>query len=133
MATLMDDDGAVGCTPAAGEEDARELAELGRRIVRWRKRRGWPRTELAQRLGVTRMRLGHWERGSHMPPLAALLALRRELGVSLDELFTGEPPPSTGLGPGQKSEAREHIARLARLLGLSRDFEGAAAPREKKP
>ena len=118
----------------AGSGSEREIAAgIGRRIARLRERRGWTPTELAKRLGVRRARLASWERGNHTPPLAALLALRRELGVSLDELFTGEPPPSTGLGQGQKLQAREHIARLVQVLGLSRDSDGAAAPREKKP
>ena len=67
------------------------------------------------------MRLGHWERGVHTPPLTALRALRRELSVSLDELLAGELPPSAGLASGQKDEARRSIATLVRLLGLSKE------------
>jgi ribosome-binding protein aMBF1 (putative translation factor) len=69
----------------------RELRwELGRRIVRLRSGRGWSRDQLAQRIRVTRECLGHWERGSHAPPMVALVDLGRVLGVSMDELMIGK-------------------------------------------
>jgi transcriptional regulator with XRE-family HTH domain len=64
--------------------------ELGRRIVRLRSGRGWSRDQLARRLRVTRERLGHWERGSHAPPMVALIDLGRVLEVSMDELMIGK-------------------------------------------
>ncbi len=73
---------------ARGESEL--VVALGRRIVRHRKAKGWDRVELARRLGVTRARLGYWERGETTPPLEALIGLRRELGISIDELVTGE-------------------------------------------
>src|SRR5262245_28432239 len=81
-----------------------QLAELGRRLVRLREAKGWTRGELARRLGVTRERLGTWERGTRTPPLNALIGLRRELGVSIDELMTGEPPPADG--PNREKQDR---------------------------
>jgi transcriptional regulator with XRE-family HTH domain len=113
---------------AAGEADEhRVAAEFGRRIVRYRKRRGWQQAELAQRLRVTRMRLGHWERGVHSPPLVVLLALQRELAVSFDELLLGEPSPE--LSRGEKAEAQACLARLMRLFRLSGDPKKAAMTR----
>jgi transcriptional regulator with XRE-family HTH domain len=64
--------------------------ELGGRIAQFRERRGWNRVDLAQRLGVSRDRLGKWELGKHPPPVEMLAALREALGVSIDELVTGE-------------------------------------------
>ena len=43
------------------------LLELGRRIVRLRTERGWSQGALARRLGMSRCRLGKWERGLHGP------------------------------------------------------------------
>jgi transcriptional regulator with XRE-family HTH domain len=115
---------------SAGEAAERAAAgELGRRIVRLRKRRGWQQAELAQRLGVPRSTLGNWERGVHTPSLAALRSLQRELGVSFDELLSDEPPV-VGLARGQQAEARTCIAGLVRLMGLSRELD-CAAPRRR--
>jgi transcriptional regulator with XRE-family HTH domain len=66
------------------------LWELSRRIVRLRRTRGWSRDDLARRLRVTRERLGHWERGSHSPPMKSLIDLGRVLEVSMDELMIGK-------------------------------------------
>lgn len=94
---------------AAGERELR--AELGRRIVWLREAKGWPRGELARRLGVTRERLGHWERGRYVPPLQALIALRRELGISIDELVSGERSSRE-----KKDQVISHLAAAIKLL-----------------
>jgi transcriptional regulator with XRE-family HTH domain len=91
------------------------VAEVGKRIVELRRRRGWSQVELAQRLGASRERLGAWERGKYLPALDGLLALRRELSVSIDELLTGEPP-AAGLSRGRQDEALGHLAALAEIL-----------------
>jgi transcriptional regulator with XRE-family HTH domain len=73
------------------------LWDLSRRIVRLRRTRGWSRDELAKRLRVTRERLGHWERGSHSPPMKSLVDLGRVLEVSMDELMIGKTPENSHL------------------------------------
>jgi len=112
---------------AATEEDRGSgvVAELGRRIVRLRQGRGWPQVELARRLGVSRERLGSWERGRFKPSLDGLLALRRVLGVSIDELLTGEPAPAAGMGRQEKDEVMAYLAAAVRLLTLPGDSGGA--------
>jgi transcriptional regulator with XRE-family HTH domain len=98
------------------------LKKFGWRIVRRREEKSWTRAELAGRLGVTRERLGHWERGENTPPLDVLVALGRELEVSLDELVTGEPAPdpqsapANGLCRERKAEALRHLSALMRLV-----------------
>jgi ribosome-binding protein aMBF1 (putative translation factor) len=77
-------------TAITAPSESELVVALGRRIVRLRESKGWDRVELARRLGVTRARLGYWERGEHTPPMEALIGLRRELGISIDELVTGE-------------------------------------------
>jgi transcriptional regulator with XRE-family HTH domain len=73
------------------------LWDLSRRIVRLRQTRGWSRDELAKRLRVTRERLGHWERGSHSPPMKSLIDLGRVLEVSMDVLMIGKTPEDSHL------------------------------------
>jgi transcriptional regulator with XRE-family HTH domain len=95
----------------------REVLEtVGRRIVQLRQRKKWSRADLARRLGVTRERLAHWERGENTPPLDALIALRRELGVSIDELVTGETVPANGFGSEAKAQVLKHLIAAAKLV-----------------
>jgi transcriptional regulator with XRE-family HTH domain len=103
---------------AAIDETRAMLAAFGRRIARLRKDRRWDRPELARRLGVSRQRLAHWERGENSPPLDVLLALGRELGVSVDELLTGEAPPAL-LSREHKQQAQSHLAEVLRLLRVN--------------
>ena len=63
---------------------------MGERILRLRKRWQWSQGELAERLGVTRERVGNWERGENAPPVEALVALGEVLRVSVDELLGGK-------------------------------------------
>jgi transcriptional regulator with XRE-family HTH domain len=89
--------------------------ELGLRIVRIRKRRGWSQAQLAARLGVPRERLGKWERGLNAPSLDHLSALSKVLEVPLEEL---------GLGRGAKvpisavelKELTRYILAMERML-----------------
>jgi transcriptional regulator with XRE-family HTH domain len=119
--------------PATHKEHPFSEVELGGRIVQLRRRKGWSRGELAGRLGVPRHRLAKWEQGANLPPFGVLAPLALALEVTLDELLTGKVAPRGGLPRGQQEEARMYIAALMRLLGLSRDPNRAAAPKEKRP
>jgi transcriptional regulator with XRE-family HTH domain len=95
------------------EAERKALVEFGRRIARLRRRKGWSQATLAQQLGMSRERLGHWERGEHNPPLAALLALRQVLGIAIDELVSGEPAEPSDR---KKETAVSHLATAIKLL-----------------
>lgn len=90
---------------------------IGERVHRLRRVKGLTRSELAERLGVSRQRVGNWERGLNTPTLGVLPALARELGVTVDELITGEPSPRAWLSPEQREEVRRCLEALRRLLG----------------
>ncbi len=96
-------------TVASEKEKAMDL--MGMRIIRFRKERRWDRLALAQCLGVSRERLGHWERGEHAPPLEVLVKLVQTFQISLDELVMGEC-----LTDDETREARWHVTALNRLL-----------------
>ena len=114
-------------TGSAGVRDRDGSGQaLGGRIVQLRERKGWDRTKLAELLGVSLERLKKWELGANLPSFGMLAPLARTLGVSVDELVTGEPAPVAGFSPRQKDEAKEHIAGLVRLMKLSRDPSGSA-------
>lgn len=89
---------------------------LGRRIMQLRRRRGWDRAKLAELLGIPRERLKKWELGMYLPSVGLLAPLARTLGVSIDELVTGQAPPTPELSPRQKDEAKLCLAGLMRLL-----------------
>jgi transcriptional regulator with XRE-family HTH domain len=109
--------GVAGPDHAELDEEGKVLLwELGRRIVRLRRTLNWTRADLARRVRVSRERLGHWERGSHTPPLRELVGLSRELGTSIDELVTGEAAPVRALSPREKDEAARSLRDLSRCL-----------------
>jgi transcriptional regulator with XRE-family HTH domain len=90
---------------------------LGKRIVQLRRRRGWNRASLAERLGVSPERLKKWELGANLPGVGLLATLARTLDVTIDELVTGRAPaPEFSLR--QQDEAKLYLAGLMRLLKL---------------
>lgn len=105
---------------AGGEETARErqaLEVLGRQIGRFRKMQGMTQAELGRRVGVSRERVGNWERGANAPPPEALVALKRALGVTADELLTGEAGEGPGLDRGTREQRMAyHLRALLELL-----------------
>jgi transcriptional regulator with XRE-family HTH domain len=112
---------AGGASEGALEGESRPVArrELGRRIVQLRKRRGWSQADLAGRLGVTRERVGNWERGEHAPPLEALAALGEALRVPLDELVLGRRR-GRWLSEEEGGRLGRLLAELGEVLGSIR-------------
>lgn len=72
--------------------------------------------ELGRRVGVSRERVGNWERGANAPPPEALVALKRALGVRVDELLTGEEGEGPALDAGTKERMAFHLRALLELL-----------------
>jgi transcriptional regulator with XRE-family HTH domain len=110
-----------GASEGEGQPVARR--ELGRRIVQLRKRRRWSQADLAGRLGVTRERVGNWERGEHAPPLEALAALGEVLRAPLDELVFGRRR-GRWLTEEERGRLGRLLAELSELLGPIQDGDG---------
>ena len=68
---------------------------LGARIAALRREAGWNQAELARRLRISPSAVGMYEQGRREPPLDTLVALSRELGVTVDYLLTGQAPENT--------------------------------------
>lgn len=118
----------------SGEAETRNAVDaLGERIVRFRRRRAWSRVDLARRLGVRRDRLAKWELGKNPPPVAMLAPLARALGVTVDELVTGELPAGEIFTAEQWQELAGHVEALWKLLKEPRIavFLRAGTPEEK--
>lgn len=65
----------------------------GQFISRVRTEKGMTQKELAQKVGVTDKAVSKWETGRGMPDISSLDALCNALGVSVNELLSGEVLP----------------------------------------
>lgn len=68
--------------------------------------------QLAERVGVSRQTIGHWERGGSQPPLGAAVKLAQVTGVTLDWLAEGvsaneETPTANDGGVAARPEGFE--------------------------
>ena len=84
--------------------------------MRLRQRKGWSQARLAERLGVTRHRLGKWELGLSAPSLEDLVALLDALEVTFEELALNRAVQVSPLPPGQRSELASSLNSLLRVL-----------------
>lgn len=66
------------------------LEKIGKFIALNRKNKGLTQEQLAEKLGVTNKTISRWETGKYMPDLSLLKPLSEELGITLNELLSGE-------------------------------------------
>lgn len=66
------------------------LDKIGKFIALNRKNKGLTQEQLAEKLGVTNKTVSRWETGKYMPDLSLLKQLSEELGITLNELLSGE-------------------------------------------
>lgn len=64
--------------------------KIGRFIAEERKQKKYTQRELAEKLGISDKTVSKWERGNGFPEVSLLLPLCNELGISFNELLTGE-------------------------------------------
>ena len=67
-----------------------DTLKIGKFIALKRKEKNMTQEELARILGVTNKTVSRWENGNYMPDLSFLKPLSEALGVSLNELLSGE-------------------------------------------
>ena len=63
---------------------------IGKFIAECRKNKKMTQSELAERLGVTDKSIGNWENGRNMPDLSMFKPLCDELGITINDLMSGE-------------------------------------------
>ena len=63
---------------------------IGKFIAKCRKRKKLTQQDLAEKLGVSDRTIGNWENARNMPDLSLFKPLCDELGVSINELISGE-------------------------------------------
>lgn len=64
--------------------------KIGKFIQELRKKKGFTQEELALRLNVSSKSISRWENGKNMPDLSLLIPISRELGITVNELISGE-------------------------------------------
>ena len=64
--------------------------KIGKFIAKCRKEKNLTQSELAEKLGVTDKSIGNWENGRNMPDLSLFKPLCNELGISINDLLSGE-------------------------------------------
>lgn len=73
----------------ARKSDEQLYAELGKRIRKLRKERGWTQVRLAAEANLSRTQPGQLEQGYRKPTLSTLSKITKALGATLEDLFRG--------------------------------------------
>lgn len=64
--------------------------KIGKFIAKYRKDKKMTQTELAEKLNVTDKSISNWENGRNMPDLSLFKPLCEELGITINDLISGE-------------------------------------------
>ena len=67
-----------------------DQVKIGRFVAERRKAKGLTQAKLAEMLGVTDRAVSKWETGKSMPDASLMLPLCEILGISVNELLSGE-------------------------------------------
>ena len=67
-----------------------DQVKIGKFIAQCRKRKNLTQAELAEKLNITDRAISKWETGKGMPDSGIMLELCNELGISVNELLSGE-------------------------------------------
>ncbi len=67
-----------------------DIVKIGKFIAEKRKEKKLTQENLAEKIGVTSKTISRWENGNYMPDISLLKPLSEELGVTLNDLISGE-------------------------------------------
>ena len=67
-----------------------DIIKIGKFIAEKRKEKKLTQEQLGEKLGVTSKTISRWENGNYMPDISLLKPLSEELGVTLNDLISGE-------------------------------------------
>lgn len=88
------------------------METIGSRISKYRKARGMTQEELAGKLGVSSQAVSKWETDTSCPDISLLPQLCRILGITTDELLTGETSEVRLVPAEQRKSLDELILRV---------------------
>ena len=84
--------------------------DTGKFIAGCRKEKGLTQAQLAEKLNITDRAVSKWETGKCMPDSSIMLELCNILGVTVNELLSGERKFETKRQPKQKEKGRKNTA-----------------------
>jgi transcriptional regulator with XRE-family HTH domain len=93
------------------------VRQVGERISRLRRGKGWKQKELASLIGCSLQQISKLERGCWMPRVSVLVRVAETFNVTADYLLTGRGPQR----PGVDLRLRERLPALERLPEPQRD------------
>ncbi len=89
---------------------------IGKRIASLRKNKGMKQEELAETLGISGQAVSKWENDQTCPDIGLLPQLAKILGVTVDELLTGQQQESAPvvqvLPEDQRKNIRDMMLRI---------------------
>lgn len=71
---------------------------IGAFIANLRKEKGWTQKEMASKLGVSDKAISKWETGKSLPDMGILIPVSELLGITVDELLSGEKRDASKAG-----------------------------------
>lgn len=93
--------------------------ELGSRLGQLRERSGWTQEDMAEKLGITRAALSHYEKNRRKPDFDTLIRAADLFGVSVDFLIgrlpQGDIPPDSEPAEAAPGIELSDPAALSRL------------------
>ena len=88
---------------------------IGNRIAMLRRKKELKQDALAELLGVSPQAVSKWENDQSCPDISLLPKLAKTLGVTVDELLTGERPEEMGvkiLPPEERRDIKNMMLRI---------------------
>ncbi len=105
-----------------------DQAKIGRFIAECRKNKGMTQMQLAERLNITDRAVSKWENGRTMPDSSIMLELCELLGISVNDLLSGEVVSMENYNEKleknllemveQKQKADKHLLDLEIVIGV---------------
>lgn len=93
---------------------------IGNRIQKFRKEKKMTQEELAEKLGVSSQAVSKWENDASCPDISLLPQLCRVLGVSTDELLTGNTN-EVKLLPEKERKSLDELTLRVKVLSSDGD------------
>jgi DNA-binding XRE family transcriptional regulator/mannose-6-phosphate isomerase-like protein (cupin superfamily) len=94
---------------------AGELEDIGTRLREERDRVGISQRELARRIGLSASMISQIESGQSKPSVSTLYDIVTELGVSVDDIFSGGNGTASAAAGGDGSTTPTHHGPMVRL------------------
>ena len=88
------------------------METIGNRITKYRKEKALTQEALAEKLGVSSQAVSKWENDASCPDISLLPQLCRELGITTDELLTGNSASVRMLHESERKPLEEMVLRV---------------------